>query len=226
MLCFGFSSNAQNLEFDTEIEIDSNTTQQTIAPNEEKDFTYKFLLSLDGRRSIVLGENTELGGLKIGTTINNKYKTGIGIYWMRNNIERSGKPGGNIRDSRDTLYFKFGYTSLFFEPVFTINKRWQISTPFHLGSAVIEARYLTTGREKKLFKTTKAPLVEISGVVQYKLLRWLAFGTGIGYRSVLIDETNIKKALEAPVYIFQLKILFGVIWNTYLDKEINDGWDD
>lgn len=202
------------------IKINSSSEQE-----DEKEFSYKFYLGLDGRRSIVLGENSSLGGLKIGTIINNKFKTGLGIYWMRNDIVRAGIPGGNITDSRDTLFYNFGYTSLFFEPMFVLNRRWQLSFPMHLGSAVAETSYLTTQGKKQLFRTDKAPLFEVSGVGQYKFLRWLAIGTGIGYRALLIDRNAAQRALNAPVYILQLKVLFGVIWKTYLNKKIDDGWE-
>ena len=151
---------------------------------------------------------------------------GIGLYWMNENIERAGTPGPNYTNSQGTLFYKFGYTSLFFEPIKTLSRRWQLSAPFHLGSAVIETRYLTNTGNKELFRTTKAPLFEFSGVAQYKIYRWLAVGTGIGYRSLLVDDNKIKKALNAPVYILQLKVLLEVIWKALLNQEIDDGWDD
>jgi hypothetical protein len=193
---------------------------------QEKDYNWKFLLSLDGRRSVVLEETTGIGGLKIGATLNNRYKMGLGIYWMKGDIERVGLPGGNITDAQGSLFYKFGYTSLFFEPVKTLNRKWQLSLPLHIGSAVIERSYLNTAGNKHLFKTSKAPLFEFSIIGQYKFYRWLAMGTGFGYRSLLVDDDKIKRALNAPVYILQIKILFGVIWKTLLNKEIDDGWDD
>lgn len=202
---------------------------ETVAVSPEKETkknSWKLLLGLDGRRSVVLNESTLLGGLKIGATLNKKHKMGIGIYWMKDDIVRHGAPGLNITDATGDLFFKFGYTSLFYEPVLFRNKRWQLSTPVHLGSAVIELRYLNSLDQRVLFQTTKAPLFELSGVAQYKILRWLAIGTGLGYRGLLVNDQRIKQALNAPVYILQLKILFGVIWKTILDKEIDDDWEE
>jgi hypothetical protein len=218
LLSVGFLSTAQQ---ENNVQTENEETTQ-----KEKDYKWKFLLSLDGRKSIVLGENTELGGLKIGATLNNKYKMGVGLYWMKENIERNGTPGGDITNAKGTLYYKFGYTSLFFEPVKTLSRRWQLSAPLHIGSAVIESRYLNNLNERQLFMTTKVPLFEFSGVAQYKFYRWLAVGTGIGYRSFLVEDEKLKQALNAPVYILQLKILFGVIWKALLNQEIDDGWDD
>lgn len=209
--------------------VDDSDNQTIITPDttfDKKEKKWKFLLSLDGRKSFVLGENTSIGGLKIGASYKNKYKMGFGIYNMRGNIERNGHPGQDITNSEGTLFYKFGYQSVYFERVWKLNRRWQASIPVHFGGAVIESRYSTLTADRPLFSTLKAPVFEFSGVAQYKLLRWLAIGTGAGYRSVLAKDSRIKQALSAPVYILQLKILFGVIWNSLLDKSIYDGWND
>lgn len=182
-------------------------------------------MGLDGRKSIILGENTEIGGLKIGAILNKKYKMGLGFYWMKNDIVRTGNPGARFQDATNHLFYSFSYLSLFYERIWHYSKRWQISSPIHLGSASIRADYLNTSNKRKSFLRKNAPLLEVSGVAQYKFFRWLAVGTGLGTRVILIDDKKTKKALNGPVYILQLKILFGVLWKLYHGQAIDDDWN-
>lgn len=189
---------------------------------------WKFLIGFDARTSRVLGERSGIGGLKIGATLNKKHKMGMGFYFLKRDIVRPGVnlPLKEYPTATDTTAYKFGYTSFFYEPVWYRSKRLELSTPFHLGGGNLQAFYVDTLGQRNKYFDGGAPLFEISGVGQYKIFRWFAIGVGAGYRSILIRDKQAQRALNGAVGIFQVKVLFGVLYKLALKKPIEDGWDD
>jgi len=70
-------------------------------------------------------------------------------------------------------------------------------------------------------------MMEVSGVVQFKVTRWLAVGTGLGQRFLLVGDKGVRKALGGPVTIFQVKVMFGVLWKMMTKKtyKLDDDWE-
>ena len=77
----------------------------------------KFLFALDARRSFVLNRKTKFTGIKIGATVNNKYKWGLGIYGMETPIRMNDVllDKEEYPDASDTILFDFNYISYFFQ---------------------------------------------------------------------------------------------------------------
>lgn len=194
-------------------------------PNEDK---RKLLFSFDARRSVILNQNVKVGGLKIGARIGNKYQWGLGFYGMSEPIERYVPLDKNqFPDSRDTILFDFDYTTFFYDKIWYHSKRWEIATPFHFGIGSLKLDYLSNdvNQPRKNFLKGAAFTSEISSTVQYKIYRWFAVGTGFGYRKILINDKKTTRALDAPVYIFQMKLLIGELYKSWFKKEDNpDGW--
>jgi len=115
----------------------------TVVHEEKKKKKVKFLFVLDARRSFVLDKKTKFNGVKIGVSIKERHRLGLGFYGMQNPIRL---PGLQIDkqeypDASDTLLFNFEYTTLFYQPVLFVNKRWEISTPHQLGNGKIRLYY-------------------------------------------------------------------------------------
>ena len=57
-------------------------------------------------------------------------------------------------------------------------------------------------------------------LIDYKIVRWIGIGSGIGYRLILFKNKNISEHLTSPVFIFKAKIYLGEIVRTFTGKEI------
>lgn len=211
-------------------QLDSTTVAEPVSDTVVKKNQWKFLFAFDARTSWVLGERAGLAGLKIGTTLNKKHKFGLGLYFLKQPIVRGGV---NLSETdyptaTDTTRYNFGYSSLFYEPIWFTNKRLTLSTPLHLGTATVNASYLyrdTTGAGYTEYFEGRVKMFEISGVANFKIFRWFAIGAGAGYRGLLTPDANARRAFGGPVLIFQAKIMFGVIYKLAFKKPIDDGWE-
>lgn len=192
---------------------------------------WKFLFALDSRTSRALEQKTGLGGLKIGATINKKHDVGIGIYFFKNPILRGGVqlPVEVYADATDTTRYNFSYASIFYGPIWYRNKRLTISTPIHYGSAAVTAAYKVKDTIPTVWKNyinRQSAIMEVSCVANYKLLRWFGIGVGGGYRSLLTNDKSVRRALNGPVFIFQAKLMLGVLFKLAIRKPIDDGWNE
>jgi hypothetical protein len=191
---------------------------------EEKNL--KFFFGFDSRRSFVLKNNSKFLGAKIGFLYKNKHRFGIGLYGMQVPITFVGEVDKNkYTDATDTVRFNFGYGSLFYEYIWYKNKRWDLSTPIHLGIGNLAFSYKDTASLYQPLFGGGALMTELTGVAQFKVFRWFALGSGVGYRMMLIDDKTIRKSLNSPVYIFQVKILFGEIYKMTFRRKNLEEWN-
>jgi hypothetical protein len=195
----------------------------TYSKKEEKHL--KFFFGFDARRSFVLKNNSKFNGIKIGLSYKNKHRFGIGLYGMQEPITFVGEVD-RIKhpDATDTVRFNFGYGSLFYEYVWFKNKRWDLSTPIHFGLGNLAFSFKDTSANYQRLFGGGALMTELTGVAQFKIFRWFALGTGVGYRMMLIDDKTIRKSLNSPVYIFQVKILFGEIYKMTFRRKNLEEW--
>jgi len=186
--------------------------KDTVKKKKEKDKSKtKFLFGFDGRKSPVLGRSSSFSGLKIGWERFGVNKYGFGFYNMKTPIRTVHDPVPQevFPDATDTTKFDFGYVSFFYERLWYEDHRWELSTPFHFGIGTLLGSYIDTTGAANTFFSGSSWMYEISAVAQYRLFRWFAIGGGFGYRGMLTDDHRARKALSAPVFILQFKVLLG-----------------
>lgn len=186
---------------------------------------WKFFVGFDARRSFVLEKNSKFNGVKLGLSYRNKHRFGLGFYGMDTPIRYVGEVDKNKHpDATDTVRFNFGYVSTFYEYVWYKSKRWDLSTPIHLGIGNLSFSYLDTTSKYQPFYSGGVLMSEFTGVAQFKVFRWFAIGSGAGYRMMLIGEKTIRKSLNSPIFIFQFKILFGEIYKMTFRRKNLEKW--
>ena len=188
----------------------------------------KFLFGLDANRSFVLKNKTKFFGLRIGVELKGRHKIGLGLYGMQKPIILDRKLNKDkYPNANDSIFFNFRYNSLFYEYVWYKTKRWEFSTPFHLGGGDVELSYRDTLQNKRVsLFNGKTSVFLSSGAVQYKLTRWFAVGAGVGYRFAFSRDENLMKGLNAPVYVYRAKILMGELLKMWFKKNYsNPDWD-
>lgn len=200
---------------------DTNCVSRDGIPFEDLENPYtakkwRMVFAFDGRVSYAFQEPASLSGIKIGAQLNNRHEFGLGIYSFKSaSILRGVEVGEPDADPVTNLHFTLSYVSLYYEYIWWRNMRWEISTPLHYATSNINVQYMDTTRTLQDFGTGnyKAPLVEISAMGQYKLLRWLKVQGGLGYRAMLIDEQAIKDGFNSIIYKFGVGIGLGEIWH-------------
>jgi len=177
---------------------------------QKKNGKLHFILELDARNSFVKGHNVKFSGLKIGLG-NKKHRFGLGFYGTREpviykDLNRNGEPV--------EITINYTYNSLFYEYVFFRSKRWQFSAPIHYnqGRIIGYAKNLNDQTVTTNIVVNRANSLVFSVKGHYKVLRWMGFGSGIGYNLVTAGDQEIREGLSAPFYSFGLKIFVGEIW--------------
>jgi hypothetical protein len=188
----------------------------------------KFLFAFDSRRSFAVGEKVKMSGFKIGITIKERHKTGFGIYGLGDGINLEGIELNPVDfpGSSDTslVNFNFNYATIFYEFVYFKKGRWELTIPQHLGSGSVTAAYEDTVGVFQPISEFKTGAYVLSTTAQFKVFRWFALGTGVGYRTMLTKNETLKEGFRGPIYSFQIKVLLGELYRMAFKKEELDDW--
>ena len=57
-------------------------------------------------------------------------------------------------------------------------------------------------------------------LIDYKIVRWVGIGTGVGYRFIYYKESGINEQFSSPEYVIKLKVYLGEIVRTITGKEL------
>ncbi|HEX8548265.1 MAG TPA: hypothetical protein VF691_14985 [Cytophagaceae bacterium] len=187
--------------------------QQDDSSNYARKNKVRFVFSFDGRKSFIGDQNVSIGGLRFGIQYKEKFRTGIGFYGADSPLIGSKSFNENTpKERRLRGKLNFGYSALCFEPIFYKNRKWELATPIILG--VGNAKLTFYNPDSTIFSENEKPfsLLEVSGTVEYKFLKWAGVGAGVGYRTVFSDEKFIKRNFDAPIYIIKIKVFIGELY--------------
>lgn len=202
------------------------------APKKQKDL--KFLFGFDSRISWILDSRTRFDGVKIGVEYLGKDRVGIGFYAIKNPIVLRNRPVvidsipvfngfdtvmAPIVDTLD-LFLDYRYTSIFLEHIIVSKKKYEITVPMHLGGGQSNISYFHPSDNKSRSLLHFGFLVtEISITGHYKIFPWIGIGSGIGYRSMVTRDKDVKRAFDAPIIVFKLKLFLGDLYRGIFPKK-------
>jgi hypothetical protein len=141
----------------------------------------------DQRFSFIDGKSVSIWGYRIGLLVNDKFKTGIGGYFTKQEVDgvRHDIEGNPIHKLTRSLY----YGTLYFEPYLMRRKVWETSLVFEAGygSATLDSVNKRGG--VFLAKTAKETFVPIGAGLSLNLIipdiRGLHFLSYIGINSMI-----------------------------------------
>lgn len=189
----------------------------------EEDFRTSFKIKpkldvkLDTRFSFIAASDIRTTGFKVGLSFNRKFKMGLGynrlISPSRSFIQKEG-----VKYKAD-LYYE--YLSPYLEYIYHNSEKWEFNIAIQFGIGRGYYQYYNGVTESKE-KTNQSFILsyEPSMLIDYKIVRWVGIGSGIGYRLILYKNKNISEHLTSPVFIFKAKIYLGEIVRTFTGKEI------
>ncbi len=183
-------------------------------------FKPKLSVRLDNRYSFTATTPSTILAFKIGAEFNDRFKVGGGYNLLNSKLT---KPVYLQADGRDTIVIsnlKMSYMSYYIEYVFFRNKRWEFSLPIQIGIGNTHYEYRI---DKFKFRNNWSMIINyeanISG--QYKIIKWVGVGAGIGYQLMLKDNPAIKENFNTPIYVIKLKVFLGEIYRSVFPKKKN-----
>lgn len=122
-----------------------------------KKITLKPAGDFDQRFSFVENQPVSIWGYRVGVLVNDKYKTGIGGYFLDQN------KSGELKLRRGTLYYeqqrKMYFGTIYFEPFLIRKKMWESSLVFELGYGRVTLDSLKKVRNTQTTITEKQTFV-------------------------------------------------------------------
>ena len=203
-------------------ESDSSSTKKLeYFPKSNGDKTWKFLLSLDARRSYFNGTKIKINGLRIGTEYKGVHRFGLGFYWLNNKVAFN-----DIivpREDQDLVdpevRFNLGYSSIFYERVFIKTKYWEVDFPLHLAGGRVEGFYKDTIGAFKPFTERPFSALIPSTQVKFYPLSWLSIRACLGYRIVFNTGSEVKRTFRTAFYGYGLSVNVLELYKVIFKKE-------
>lgn len=177
----------------------------------------KLDVKLDNRFSFIRDGDVKTIGIKVGLSFRRKFKLGLGINQMLLPVESS------IINNSDTaipVNLEYFYFSPYLEYVYYSSRRWEFSLATQIGLGGASYQYKDENGKKIKLKESAILSYEPALLIDYKIIRWIGIGTGIGYRLVLYKQPIIKEKFSSPEYVIKLKIYLGEIVRTITGKEL------
>lgn len=177
----------------------------------------KLISNFDSRYSFIDKETVKINGIKLGMEWNERWRTGLGIYFLSNRFNKpedavASLPGKQIANLR------FRYFVLYGEYIFLQNRKWEISAPMQAGMGTLYYKYKDeTGQQIKTDRQL-IYLAEPSVAAHYKIFYWLGIGAGAGYRQVLNPDSSLAHDLDEPIYYGKVKLFLGELYKEYIKK--------
>lgn len=182
---------------------------------------WKFILSFDGRRSLIADQTVGIGGLRLGIQVKNNFRTGVGLYGfdkpLRTPITFS-RNGENIKAEE---LLRYNYTTLFFEPIIYRYRKWEFSIPCSIGRGKARLDIVDSLGKMIKHKAGGTSFLEVAGYAENKIFWWIGVGGGIGYRRVLNTQVIGARRLNGPYYQLAIKIYLGEVARRIFTKKDN-----
>lgn len=176
-----------------------------------KNFNYKPKLDIkfDSRISFLTNDNVTTKGIKIGVAYNKRVKFGLGINNMLTPVKSK---RFKYNDSIDVKLI-YAYFSPYIEYVYFLTKKWEFSLSLQMGIGGSHYEYTDSLSNKlKIIRNGAMISYEPATFVDYKIIRYIGIGSGVGYRLMLYKNSYIKEQFTSPMYIFKFKVYLGEIW--------------
>jgi hypothetical protein len=169
----------------------------------------------DSYYSFIGNRGADVWGFKAGIEWNQKWRLAAGYNRIQSDIiENKVLPQDELQYAKnDTvkaqLYLR--YFPLMAEYVFYTKDPWQLSAPLCLGYGKSYFQYFDKNEDRRqIFK--HGVLVSDIGInAQYKIIKWVGVGAGVGYRIMLVNNPEIDTKFNSPIFSIRVKLFLGEI---------------
>ena len=154
------------------------------------------------RNSFITTALARVIALKIGLDFNKTVKVGFGYNVLYTEVYKGGADGPVPKKK-----LRLNYISPYMVYTYYRKGNWELSIPVQFGFGTSD--YVDV--DKSMIGMTGNPVVlyEPYMSAQYRLLRYIGLGVGMGYRILLVGNKSIGQNFNSPIYVFKAKIFFG-----------------
>jgi hypothetical protein len=177
----------------------------------------KLDVKFDNRFSFIRDTDVKTIGIKVGLNYRRKFKVGLGFNQMLFNVE---KIAFNDLGEEVPVDLEYSYFSPYLEYVYYNTRKWEFSLSIQHGIGGASYQYVNTNGDKVKLVQSAVLSYEPAMLIDYKIIRWVGIGTGIGYRVVYYKESGIQEKFTSPEYVIKLKVYLGEIVRTITGKEL------
>lgn len=177
----------------------------------------KLDVKFDNRFSFIRDNDVKTIGIKVGLNFRRKFKVGLGINQMLFSVEKTAKDANN---NDVAVHLEYFYFSPYIEYVYYNTRKWEFSLSIQHGNGGASYQYIDGNGKKVKLAQSNILSFEPAMLIDYKIVRWIGIGTGIGYRIVYYKEPEIKEKFSSPEYVIKLKVYLGEIVRTITGKEL------
>ena len=177
----------------------------------------KLDVKFDNRVSFIRDNKVKTIGIKIGLSFRRKFKVGLGLNDMLLPVHSTYTTDADTAIPVNLEYF---YFSPYIEYVYFNTKKWEFSLSTQLGIGSASYQYKDANGKKVKLNESAVLSYEPAMLIDYKIIRWIGIGTGVGYRLVFYKSPGIKEKFSSPEYVIKIKIYLGEIVRTFTGKEL------
>jgi len=177
----------------------------------------KLDVKFDNRFSFIRDNDVKTIGIKVGLNFRRKFKLGLGLNNMLFSVE---KVAINAENEEVPVNLEYSYFSPYLEYVYYNSRKWEFSLSIQHGIGGASYQYIDVDGKKIKLAQSVVHSFEPAMLIDYKIIRWVGIGTGIGYRLVYYKTTGIKEKFSSPEYVIKLKIYLGEIVRTITGKAL------
>lgn len=179
------------------------------------------MFALDARSSSINGQPVRIGGLRVGAELRRVHRFGIGFYGAQTKVHAQG--AGEVTAGSDSARLNLNYATLFYDRVFLLHPKWELSAAVHLGTGQV---WVETGP----FDGSPIPpgnrvnvrLTEFSVSGYYHINWWLSAGGGAGYRQFLSAPESIAQAYDGGIYLIKVRLRLSRLVRRMWDESVRD----
>ncbi len=158
---------------------------------------------------------------KLGVTIFDKYRMGLGFNYLYNRITKKIVITDNNIQYQFQRPLQLYYFSCFYEWIIYKKKRWEFYIPLQFGYGTSYYAY-TLNSKRILFE--QKPVVNLESVIggHYKIFWWSGVGAGTGYQYMINAEKNSNELVNGFIFYLKIKVFVGDMYNHFVrHKNIN-----
>jgi len=176
----------------------------------------KIDFKFDSRWAFVRNEPNWTLGVKFGVRFSDKFKLGLG--YNRLIIESKSKIPGLSGVTKST--FRYGYISQYIEYAYFTSRRWEFNLSLQVGLGTARYEYVDEELNRSV-QPARGLLIsyEPAMLIDYKVVRFIGIGTGLGYRLTYHRSAELRKGLTSLIWLGKLKVYLGEIARTVGKKK-------
>lgn len=170
---------------------------------------------LDGKTSFIGSSYARISSIRLGVDFNKTFKLGIGYNWLSNDIHNY-LAINNSRNEIELVHnqLKMEYISVYGEYVFFRDKKWEIAIQASLGGGFVYNTYWDKYWIHHEETNSLILVYEPHMMADYKIIRFLGIGGGVGFRLATSNYTVVSNQLNSPIYVYRLKIYIEELYTS------------